>query len=83
MRSERVRLLSVATAEEWRRWANNPFGWEGPCLLCRTYDNNCDLCMEAGGNDPNQSGCHSFERTGSEAAIIRLKHAGIWEEETA
>jgi len=81
MPTEKDKLLSVASAEEWREWAKDPKGWRGTCLLCKAYAR-CESCHEAGGHAPETDGCrpHDTELTPSEAAIARLKRAGISEE---
>ena len=81
MPTERDTLLAAASAEKWREWAKDPFRrWED-CLFCKAYFH-CERCKEAGGHDPDISGWHpDTGLTASEAAIARLKRAGIWEED--
>lgn len=83
--SEKARLLSVASREEWRRWAKNPMNYFPPCLLCMAYKQSCKDCKIAGGHDPREGGCcpqrHKTGLTQSESAIERLKRAEIWEDQ--
>lgn len=76
MPSEKDLLLSIASAEEWWRWADDPP--PGECLLCKTYDR-CDVCKDAGGHNRSEWCVDIVHKSGgpNEAAARRLIRAGI------
>lgn len=73
--SEKEHLLSIASLEEWWKWADDPENYPGMCLLCQAYDD-CDDCREAGGRSKSLS-CWPLNLPGQEAAARRLIRAGI------
>ena len=82
MTSEKDLLLSVASVEEWWKWADDPWGHkrttpEHQCLLCLAYAT-CSECKKAGRHHARIAGCMSGSKLSSEeSAARRLIRAGI------
>jgi hypothetical protein len=87
--SEKERLLTVATPEEWRKWIEQKLIRTGTCLFCQAYKTgpytkDCESCCPREDFNERFPGMRCRQgRTEAEMieiAIARLEAAGIWED---